>query len=526
MQKNNMPLFMLFVLLLLMCLSDSFTNLTSSLDNVVKNYKKLNKTKKQNKNIKTTKNNTLTIEDVKKGFKPGYLTPTFDNIKDAKNFFNYFNKDNCNVLISFDIKKQNEKIVKNWFVADTQKELYNYIVQNPNVPLYEQINVEDHKLFFDVDINKGEKGFDNFSFIDYKKQIENELTNVLLNEKLNFVWLNSSSYEKHSYHLIVNGVSCNQSQNCQIKDYLNNKIGSLCLDDVYSKNRCFRMWGCSKFGENRPLKKIGKHSFRETLVNFYGNEKVEKISAKISLLEENPINQTNFCNPIGNVPFNNFLMKNFVRSKYQKNVYVRKYKNISLPCPICKSLNKDPNKEKHHKKTDVYIFKKNNNTYIGCFRAKKWGGDRYFLNLESNKIEYLPKNNISPTIVSAITTYKNCNLNDVDKEIKELLNQTVNFGKYNEKLVKDLFKDTSYVNYIIANFGERAQARQVCEKLVNYFNKVRPIAPSLPKKTIKPKPTVKEMVNVISKKTKTIPSLWENMSKKELEMHYGMMFKQ
>jgi hypothetical protein len=83
---------MLLVLFLLMCLS----NLTSSIDKLVWNYKKQ----------KTQKNTTLSIQDVIKNyFKEGYLTPIFDNLKTAQNYFNYFNKDGSNVLVAFDVKK-------------------------------------------------------------------------------------------------------------------------------------------------------------------------------------------------------------------------------------------------------------------------------------------------------------------------------------------------------------------------------------------------------------------------------------
>jgi hypothetical protein len=353
----------------------------------------------------------------------------------------------------------------------------------------------------------------------------------LLNKNFSFVWLDSSNEIKKSYHLIVKNIVCNINENEQIKNHLNNKLNSSFLDNVYTKNRCFRMWNCSKFGENRPLKLINsKHFFNDTLVNIYPNEKVGLMCANIELEKQKQPNQSFFRNVV-NVPFNAYLYNNFKQNKKNPSTFNRKNKNTSLPCPICIS-EKELCKSKHHKRTDVYIFKKNNNTYMGCYRSKKWHGDRYFLNLFTNKVEYVPisnKNKISPNIVSTITTYKNCNHKDVNKSIIDLLNQTVNFGKYNDKLFKDLFKDASCVNYIIVNFGESAQARLVCEKLINYFNnEYRPKAQT-PKKSIKSKPTiqfkptVKEMISYICTKTKTNYSLWENMSKKELEMHYGFM---
>jgi hypothetical protein len=50
-----------------------------------------------------------------------------------------------------------------------------------------------------------------------------------------------------------------------------------------------------------------------------------------------------------------------------------------------------------------------------------------------------------------------------------LLNETINFGKYKEKLVKDLFLDASYVNWIMLNFKE-GDFKQALKKLINYFN--------------------------------------------------------
>jgi hypothetical protein len=518
----------LLLLLVLVCFSDSLIILTSSIDKVVKKLSipiTHNKTKNINKNQKT-KTPTISIKDViYNNFKEGYVTPTFETLKEAKNYFNYFNKDNCTVFVSYDVKK-NDKIVKNWFVADTRIELYNFIRNNPNVPFYEQINVDKHKLFFDIDVKKGDNNFYSFNFIEYKECLEKELANVL-NNKLNFVWLNSSSSEKHSYHLIVNNVSCNINENQQIKDYLNKQLKTFYLDNVYKSNQCLRLLGCSKYGQKRPLKLISKKcSFDDTLVNIYYGDKVENISAKIPL-QEQVLYQTKFSNNIGavNVPHNAYLMNNFVYNKYKSNVYSRKYPNTSLPCPICISP-RELCKAKHHKMSDVYVFKKKDKNYMGCFRAKHWGQDRYFLNLDTNEVQHTPKHNIiSPNIVSANTTYKNCNIYDVDNDIKEILNQSVNFGKYKGKQVKDLFKNESYVNYIISNFGNGTQAKQVCEKLINYFNGLNIPKMPLPKKEIKFKPTVKDMIETISKKTQTSPTLWENMSKKELEMHYSMMFR-
>jgi hypothetical protein len=518
---------MILMLLLLICLSSSLVNLTSSIDKVAKN-------KKTNKTIK---NPTKSIKDlIFNEFKDGYITPTFETLKEAKNYFNYFNKNKCGVLVAFDVSKH-DKIVKNWFIVDTLKELYNFILQNPNCPLYEQINTDKHKLFFDVDVKKGDNKFNNFNFPEYKSKIENELNNILNNKNLNFVWLNSTCSYIHSYHLIVNNVFCNIKENLQIKDYLNKQLKSSFLDNVYKSQQCFRLWNCSKFGEKRPLKLMTPNCcFNDTLVNIYSSDKVEKISTKIPLcIDCNTQKQTNESYIIdSNVPFNNYLMKNFKQSKYKNNVYVRKCPNISLPCPICISP-KDICKEKHHKNTDVYIFKKNGNTYMGCFRGKQWDGDRHFLNLTTNKVEYLVssssgRNVISPNIVSANENYKMKKNEFPNFRIAQILYDKITFGKYKGKQVKDLFEDLSYTNWILSNKGfDTWKIKEQIKVLIEYYktNNIKP-QPTVPiidqPKPTKPKFLTKfEMVEQLSKKWGIDRKIIENDSLSEIKMHFDTM---
>jgi hypothetical protein len=237
------------------------------------------------------------------------------------------------VLVAFDVHKDG---AKNWCFFNERKDLFNFINVNYCCPLYEQINPIEHKLYFDVDLEEDEDVFDTFDFENYKQQLEAELLTIL-NNNLIFVWLNSSSPKKHSYHLIVNGL-CSNSQNKQIKNYLNKKLGNMFLDEVYSQTRCLRMWNCSKLGQNRPLKIIGKHKFNETLVNLY-DENIELINPNIVLKEAEPVKlKVKYSNnewvP---VPDNKYLLDNFTPSKYQVNVYVRNVHGFSLACPICLS---------------------------------------------------------------------------------------------------------------------------------------------------------------------------------------------
>jgi hypothetical protein len=505
----------LFMILLLMCL----TNLTSSIGGVVK---KINK--KQNKKNHPTK----PIQDViYNEFKKGFITPIFNTLESSKKYYNYFNKNNANVLVSFDVK-YNDKVVKNWFVADSLKELYNFIRKNPNYPLYEQISTDKHKLFFDVDINKGDEGFGSFNFPQYKTKLEKELKSALNNKKLNFIWLDSTNKNiKYSYHLIINNIYCNIDENRQLKDHLNALLNNKYLDNVYSKNRCFRLWSCSKFGEKRPLKIIDKNCcFRDTLVNIYKGDKVVKIDAKVSLQEELSY-QTKFSNIGGNVPFNDYLMKNFIQNKRKPSVFNRKKKNSSLPCPICISP-KDMCKEKHHKNTDVYIFKKNEQTYLGCFRAKNWMGDRYFLNLEINKVEHLPK----PSIY-------NINENNAPIRILKILYSPVFFGKYKGKKVRELFKDSSYVSWILLTPSfDTWIIKEQLKELIKYSvttepqhhhnnqqeQQKQPTRTTVPTKTTQPKyPTKYEMIEKLTTKWGIDRKDIEHHSLDEIKMHFDMM---
>jgi hypothetical protein len=519
---------------MLMCLS----SLTFSIDKLVKTNQTSIKIKKQKIKPKTINHFNLPIDLIEQKQIKNIKTPIqsirdvvtenliFNKLEDVKKYqLKLFNQNKHNpemVLVSFDV---NLKYSKNWCLFSTRQDLYNFIKQNKNYPLYEQINTEYHKLFFDIDINKGDKGFNEFNFYNYKEQIEKELHNVLLNDKLNFVWLDSSSDIKHSFHLIVKNIVCNIYQNQQIKDYLNKQLKSYFLDEVYSKKRCFRMWNCSKFGENRPLKPIGKTSFCSTLVNIYGKENVEKINTKIDLkkekVEQNFLNNTDWIS----IPNNEYLRNNFVQNKYKSSVYNRKHKNISLPCPICTSP-KDLCKEKHHKNTDVYIFNKNEKTYMGCFRAKQWMGERFFLNLDTNIVEYAPKNdknNISPNIVSAGENY-NMKKNEFPTlRIAKILYDKITFGKYKNRQVKELFSDVSYVNWIMntPSFDSWKIKKQLKE-LIEYYRTI-PLQPQPSTPTIQTKQTKYEMIVKLVTKWGIDIKYIEKLRLDEIKMHYDTM---
>jgi hypothetical protein len=520
---------MVLLVLILLMFHNAIFSLTSSIDKVTKNIS-LDNNKKQNKNKKTykTKNPTLSMRDViYNDFKDGYVTPTFDNLKTAKNYFNNFNYNNTDsVIVSFDV---NEDGAKNWFVADNRKDLYNFIKQNKNCPLYEQININKHKLYFDVDINKDDKGFKTFNFQDYKNKIEKELKNILYNKQFNFVWLNSSSQIKHSYHLIVSNLYCTNYQNNKIKDYLNEKFSSNYLDDIYTKNRCFRMWGCSKLGEIRSLKTMSKNTFCDTLVNVYSNDKVEMIFPSFFKLDEELTNiksqsRTSFNN-IVDIPENEYLENNFI--EYKGNIYKR---IARCRCPICPSRRK-PGLGKKHKKIGCYVFKKNNKTYMGCFRAKHWQGDRYYLNLSTNEVEHIP---VNLDLDSAINHY---NEDKVPIRILQILYDNVYFGKYKNKQVRYLFKDKNYVAWIMRtpNF-DTWKIKQQLKELIDYYKVdvpsqstiiskqlIQPIEIEIKQKRYATIPTKTEMIEKLSKLWGIDRKIIENDSLSEIKMHYSIM---
>jgi hypothetical protein len=350
------------------------------------------------------------------------------------------------VLVAFDV---NIDGAKKYCLFESRQQLKKFIINNKNAPMYEHLNNDLHKLFFDIDI-KDKELIKTFNFNIYKQNLEHEINTVLNNKNLKFCWLNSSCSTKVSYHLIVN-VSCSHYQNNQIKNYLNNRLGYSHLDFVYKDKQMFRMWNCSKFGQYRPLVIIGKHCFNDTLVNLYGDNNIEPINPKIKLEQkqeyqeyQHKLSQKDWIT----VPYNSYLLNNFIPSKYQINVYVRKNPNTSLPCPICLSK-KQLCKEKHHKKISVYVFKKNDKTYLGCFRQKQWDGDRWFLNLTTNKVEHVENTSTNNNQYRCvIDNYVNKKVEFPNLRIAKILYDKVTFGKYKNKDIRELFQDIGYVNPI------------------------------------------------------------------------------
>jgi hypothetical protein len=511
---------LLLVLFFLMCLS----NLTSSIGEVVK---KINQNKKQNKNIKIIKNPTLSIKEVVVG------NHIFNKLENAKKYqlqlFNQYGLQLVSdmIFVSFDV---NEKYSKNWCFFLTRKDLYNYINKYRNCPLYEQINVAKHKLFFDIDINKGDEGFDTFNFNKYKECLEKELKNIL-NNKLDFIWLDSSSSIKHSYHLIVKNIACTIYQNEQIYKELNKRLRTNYLDYVYKSAQCLRLWGCSKYGQERPLKILNKGiSFRDTLVNIYNGDIVEDICSNIHLEKDKVSNQIKSSYVVDNVsiPSNKYLNDNFIKSN-QESVF---YRENVCRCPICPSRRK-PELGKKHKRIGCYVFNKGKNTYLGCFRGEQWGRDRHFLNLKTNKVEYLPKFNVNKEIENKLSTF-NSYYHSSSWKVNILLNQKVTFGKYKGKTYRDLMSDKNYVMWILSvDFGLKDVLENINYLINNESTTIQPkkrsstigsmVSTKSIKSTVPRNPTVHDMVSTISKLTKTDSSIWNNMTKKELQMHYSLL---
>ena len=101
----------------------------------------------------------------------------------------------------------------------------------------------------------------------------------------NFVEMDSSTEYKTSFHVIVDGYHFKNVEVLKIlmKTYLKDlfqffnfaDIKNPILDNrVYSKNRVFRMLGCTKYGKNAFLQLMTQHTFEQTLVTNITSESV------------------------------------------------------------------------------------------------------------------------------------------------------------------------------------------------------------------------------------------------------------
>lgn len=186
--------------------------------------------------------------------------------------------DNClDTQITFAVNYENSKSC--FFVNATEKEFWdNYMVSGPRNN-YEKIKLgKECHLFLDID--KYETQYPGVDIEEIWKDVKDKIECVFINilnierHRLHFIKLESHSKKKKSLHVIVkvDGTIFKNLIHCGI--FVHNLKGEVMYPDVidtsiYTKNRNFRMLGCSKAGQNRQLvgdKPFSYEYWLETLI--------------------------------------------------------------------------------------------------------------------------------------------------------------------------------------------------------------------------------------------------------------------
>lgn len=151
-----------------------------------------------------------------------------------------------------------------FFVNATELDFWNeYMLKGPKNN-YEIIRV-DRPCHLYLDLDKDNTLYPDLDIEDVWKEIEEKLyasfeyVGVAL-EDLNFIKLSSHSTKKQSLHIIVkiknkifkNMLECGYFME-RVKDQLTPYYAKILDTTVYTKNRCFRMLGCTKAGQERYL---------------------------------------------------------------------------------------------------------------------------------------------------------------------------------------------------------------------------------------------------------------------------------
>ena len=172
--------------------------------------------------------------------------------------------DNSKYIIASDYKCKDGKIVK-CFMNVNSIDDYSRMVNNKSLHkhLYEVIREGYKRKFYcDIDCNDVENyEWDDFEvFIyDLQKAIAEELE--IQYENLVCCVYDSNTSKKFSYHLVLLEYYLNNCADClifyqNVMKRVENPMKKFLDSSVYTKNRCFRLLGCSKLGKNNVKQPI------------------------------------------------------------------------------------------------------------------------------------------------------------------------------------------------------------------------------------------------------------------------------
>lgn len=175
-------------------------------------------------------------------------------------------------VFAFDVNKNGSKL---FLIGGAFNFASYYLHMNNERSFYEVLEYDRPlKLYFDIE-------FQLPSACNMNICVEkiNSALQSLLNRPLSYLELDSSTATKASRHLVYNCLVSNMRQmkllvNAVIKDLTESNVGSPYLTEikdfgidsaVYTKARCFRILGSSKYGRHVPLKLIKNGVIQESL---------------------------------------------------------------------------------------------------------------------------------------------------------------------------------------------------------------------------------------------------------------------
>lgn len=159
-------------------------------------------------------------------------------------------------VIAEDVNDKGAKHFSSFGDIQDFHEWYNSL--NTHKYVYEVIETnKPSKLYIDLDINNVTLQSAQLLLSQFIKEVQN-FTYLYCHTKCEPVISESHSEKKKSYHVVFNSIILENQEQRQLfcnefSEYLSEELIEYFDKSVYTKNRCFRLLGSSKYGQNRPL---------------------------------------------------------------------------------------------------------------------------------------------------------------------------------------------------------------------------------------------------------------------------------
>ena len=226
-------------------------------------------------------------------------------------FPNYFKKlqdcDKTEYVIAQDV---NEAGAKRFICFDTYEQFKDFYQNETKKNYYEVIqNEKASKLYIDLDIKNTSLSNAQLVLMQIINNIQS-FTKLFINYECEPIVSEAHSETKKSYHIVFPEIILvNQVQrkifSDKFSEYLPENIRQFFDKSVYSKNRCYRLLGSSKYGQERPLEPFNNHSnkLEDHMVTTQYNSnskqlKFEEIENTNVVIENTPENIKNILDNI------------------------------------------------------------------------------------------------------------------------------------------------------------------------------------------------------------------------------------